>query len=286
MSGVAEAAFASPELVIVGQLSKDILVIDGRRAQPTLGGSVYYAAFAARPAGVRVLVITKLALRDYELLSDFWAGGLAVLPVYCPRTTVMEDIFERQRGYSRWSRILELATPFADEEIPVRKAQVFYLAGLIHGEIPESLLVNLSQRGKIALDIQAVLRRLEGEQVVYRDWEGKEEYLPKVHFLKADMEEARQLTGEQSMEDILARVHGWGVNEAVITDKGGVTVSDGRQAVFRPFPSYSVEARSGRGDTCFASYLSWRLHHDLVESVEHAARITARKLQRPGPYLE
>jgi hypothetical protein len=286
MTGVSETPFGCPELVIVGQLSKDIIVIDGRSEQPTLGGSVYYAAFAARPAAARVLVIAKLALQDYELLSDFWARGLAVLPIYCPRTTVMEDIFERQRGYSRWSRILELAAPFCSEEIPVRKAEIFYLAGLIHGEIPESLIAGLAERGKIALDAQAVLRHLEGERVVYRDWERKEEYLPTVYFLKADMEEARLLTAEDRIEDILARIHRWGVSEAVITDQGGVTVSDGRQAIFRPFPAYSVEARSGRGDTCFASYLSWRLRHDLPDSAEHAARITARKLQRPGPYLD
>jgi sugar/nucleoside kinase (ribokinase family) len=208
------------ELVIIGQLSKDILVIDGQPREPALGGSVYYAAFAARPAGVRVLVIPKLALRDWELLSEFWAQGLAVLPIYCSRTTVMEDIFEKERGYARWSRILELAAPFSSEEIPVREAEIFYLAALIYGEIPEPLMAELAER------------------------------------------------------------------EAVITDQGGVTVSDGARVLFRPFPPYAVEARSGRGDTCFAAYLSWRLRHDLPDSVEHAARITARKLERPGPYRD
>jgi sugar/nucleoside kinase (ribokinase family) len=286
MAGVLQGSFASPELVIAGQLSRDVLVIDGRRQPPTVGGSVYYAAFATRPAGARVLVIPKLALRDYGLLSELWARGLAVLPAYSERTTLMEDIFERQRGYTRWSRILELAAPFGGEEIPVPRADIFYLAGLIHGEFPEPLLSSLAERGKVALDAQAVLRHLEGERVVYRDWEQKEECLPKVHFLKADMEEARLLTGAEAMEEILTRIHWWGVREAVITDKGGVTVSGGGQALFRPFPAYSTEARTGRGDTCFASYLSWRLHHGLPESLEHAALITARKLKRPGPYLE
>lgn len=274
------------ELVIIGQLSKDILVIDGQPREPALGGSVYYAAFAARPAGVRVLVIPKLALRDWELLSEFWAQGLAVLPIYCSRTTVMEDIFEKERGYARWSRILELAAPFSSEEIPVREAEIFYLAALIYGEIPEPLMAELAERGKIALDAQAVLRHLAGERVVYRDWERKEERLAKVHFLKADLEEARLLTGALTIEKILARIHQWGVREAVITDQGGVTVSDGARVLFRPFPPYAVEARSGRGDTCFAAYLSWRLRHDLPDSVEHAARITARKLERPGPYRD
>lgn len=278
-------SLGSPELVIVGQLSKDILVIDDQRQQPTPGGSVYYAAFAARPADVRILVIIKLAIQDYEMLSDFWARGLAVLPIYSPHTTVMEDIFAKEHGYARWSRIIELATPFRGEEIPVRKAEIFYLAGLIHGEMPEPLMADLSERGKIALDAQAVLRRLESGRVVYQDWEGKEEYLSKIHFLKADLEEARLLTREDGMEDILERIHRWGVREVLITDQGGVTVSDGRQVLFRPFPGYSIEARSGRGDTCFASYLSWRLHHDLPDSVEYAARITSRKLQKPGPYL-
>ena len=52
----------SHDLVLIGHLSKDIIIIDDERKHSAVGGSVYYAAFAAKPAGIQLLVITKLAI--------------------------------------------------------------------------------------------------------------------------------------------------------------------------------------------------------------------------------
>lgn len=273
------------DLVLIGHVSKDIIVIDGERKHSAVGGSVYYAAFAAKPAGIQLLVITKLAIQDYGMLCDFWQHAMPVLPLFCRQTTVMEDIFEKQNNYSRRSRILSLASPFTAEDIPVESAKIYLIAGLLYGEVPETLIEELSGRGKVALDAQTYLRRLDGPELVHEDWGEKEKYLPLIDFFKADLDEAKILTGEDSLEAILEKIHAWGVKEAMITEKSGVTVSDGTTRLFAPFPSYTIESRSGRGDTCFASYLSWRIQHSPAESLEHAARITSKKLQRPGPYI-
>jgi sugar/nucleoside kinase (ribokinase family) len=274
------------DLILIGNLSKDIIIIDNKSARTSSGGSVYYGAFAAKPAGIQLLVITKLAIQDYGMLGDFWQHAIPVLPLFCRHTTVMEDIFEKRANYSRRSRILSLASPFSAEDIPVESAKIYLIAGLLHGEIPESLIGELSGRGKVAVDVQAFLRRPDGPDLVQEDWREKEMYLPLVDFFKADLDEAKILTGEDSLEAILEKLHAWGVKEAMITDNPGVTVSDGKAILFSPFPGYTVESRSGRGDTCFASYLSWRTKHGLEESLQHAARITSKKLRRPGPYLE
>jgi len=274
------------DLVLIGHLSKDNIIIDNERKASSVGGSVYYAAFAARPAGIQLLVITKLAIQDYEMLADFWQHGLSVLPLFCSQTTVMEDIFEKQNHYSRRSRVLSLASPFTAGDIPVKTAEIYLIAGLLYGEIPEPLIEDLSGRGKVALDAQTFLRRLDGDEVVHKDWGEKGMYLPLIDFLKADMDEAKILTGEESLDAILEKIHNWGVKEVMITDNPGVTVSDGAGRLFAPFPSYKIESRSGRGDTCFASYLSWRIHHSPAESLDYAVQITGKKLQRPGPYFE
>ena len=274
------------DLILIGNLSKDIIIIDGKPTHTSAGGSVYYGAFAAEPAGIQLLVITKLAIQDFGILEDFWQHAIPVLPLFCRHTTVMEDIFEKHTNYSRRSRIISLASPFSAADIPVESAKIYLIAGLLHGEIPESLIGELSSRGKVALDVQAFLRRLDGPELVQEDWRQKEKYLPLIDFFKADMDEAKILTGEDSLEAILEKLHDWGAKEAMITENPGVTVSDGKVRLFAPFPSYTAESRSGRGDTCFASYLSWRTSHSLEESLEHAARITSKKLRQPGPYSE
>jgi len=113
----------SHDLVLIGHLSKDIIIIDNERKASSVGGSVYYAAFAAKPAEIQLLVVTKLAIQDYEMLAAFWQHGLSVLPLFCSQTTVMEDIFEKQNHYSRRSRVLSLASPFT--------AEIYLIAGLL-----------------------------------------------------------------------------------------------------------------------------------------------------------
>jgi len=271
------------DVVIVGHLSRDIIVVDGGRQEAT-GGAVYFAAFAAKPACSKILIITKLALADIDLLCDFWQKGIPVLPLLSPQTTVMEDSFDSGENYTRKSKVLSLASSFRIEEIPVNSAEVFYLAGLMQGEIPEVLIEELSHRGKIALDVQGFLRAPDQGTLVFSEWKEKERYLPYVHFLKADRREAYFLTGNSEIEDMIRSIHKWGVKEVLITDDQGVTVSDGVLILRKPFDRYRIEARTGRGDTSFASYLSWRINHDTEKSLDYCLRITNRKLCMPGPY--
>ena len=271
------------DMVIIGHVSRDVIVVDdGQTEEP--GGAVYFASFAAKPAGIRLLVVTKLSIRDYTLLDDFWASGIPVLPILCRRTTAMVDRFSRTNGYRRTSQIISRAAPFRLSDIPVQRATIYYLGALMFGEISEALLEALASRGRVALDVQGMLRMQRGRSVVMRDWKRKKRYLSRVHFLKADMDEARLLTGDRSTEKIIQRIHDWGVAELIITENGGVTVSDGTDTHFRPFEHYEIAARSGRGDTCFASFLSYRLSHTIEEAVEYCQKITNLKLRSPGPY--
>jgi sugar/nucleoside kinase (ribokinase family) len=273
------------DIVMVGHISQDTVIIDGRR-QESVGGAVYFAAFAARPAGIKMLVITKLAIRDHHLLHDFWERGIPVLPIPAQRTTAMVDLFDKASGYARSSKITSLAPPYRCCDIPIGSAGIYYLGGLVRGDIPETLIETLSRRGKVALDIQGILRARKGKSLVMRDWRQKERYLGNVYYLKADMDEAKLLTGKESIEEIISCVHNWGVKELLITDKDGVKVSDGSTLQSAAFQSYQVEGRNGRGDTCFASYLSYRLRNSLKESFKHCLEITNQKLQRPGPFSE
>jgi len=52
-----------------------------------------------------------------------------------------------------------------------------------------------------------------------------------------------------------------------------------------PFRPRDMAGRTGRGDTCFASYLGRRLLGDPPgEATRFAAALTTLKLERPGPF--
>jgi hypothetical protein len=68
--------------------------------------------------------------------------------------------------------------------------------------------------------------------------------------------------------------------ELLIIEDGGVSVSDGNSRHFLAFHKYNIEARSGRGDTCFASYLSYGLNHSIEEDCISVKRSPIRNSVR------
>ena len=76
---------------------------------------------------------------------------------------------------------------------------------------------------------------------------------------------------------------GYGPKEIVLTHSQGVLVfADGRfhQAPFRP---QKLVGRSGRGDTCIASYVCKRLTASPHEATIWAAAVTSLKMEAEGP---
>ena len=76
---------------------------------------------------------------------------------------------------------------------------------------------------------------------------------------------------------------GWGPKEVVLTHRDGVVaLAAGRfhEARFHP---RQLLGRSGRGDTCIASYAAKRLSATPEESLIWAAAATSLKLEAEGP---
>ena len=53
---------------------------------------------------------------------------------------------------------------------------------------------------------------------------------------------------------------------------------------YEKFSNSNVTGRTGRGDTTYAAYLSWRLDHDVPESLKFAAALVSIKMETPGPF--
>jgi len=63
-----------------------------------------------------------------------------------------------------------------------------------------------------------------------------------------------------------------------------VLVYAGEQAYEVAFTPRSMDGRTGRGDTCFATYVGKRLSASLEEACRFAAAVTTLKMERPGPF--
>jgi sugar/nucleoside kinase (ribokinase family) len=105
-----------------------------------------------------------------------------------------------------------------------------------------------------------------------------------VTYLKLDHAEAEVLTGLTDIHTAVRQIAAYGPREIMITYSGGVLVYAGEQAHEATFTPRSMDGRTGRGDTCFATYLGRRLSAPPEEACRFAAAVTTLKMERPGPF--
>lgn len=271
------------DMMIIGHITSDTLEYKGKVTDFT-GGAAYFSSFAAKRSNAKICVVTKLAKKDFGILDELRKEGMDVIAIPSPKTTSIENIFETDDFDKRRARLLSQAEPFNEQDIPEVEAKIYYLAGLFTGEIPNSLIKSLSQKGDVGLDMQAMLRSSEDVRFAFKDWAEKERYLPMVTYLKADSLESEVATGTSDREKAAKVLHQWGAKEVMITNASEVILYNGKKIFRAPFNPSNLSGRTGRGDTCFVSYMTWRLSHGIEESLRYAAALTSIKLERPGPF--
>ncbi len=103
--------------------------------------------------------------------------------------------------------------------------------------------------------------------------------------LKADAVEAEFLTGEADIKAAAQTLAGWGPREVVLTHRTGVLVYAEGRFHEAPFYPESMIGRSGRGDTCIASYMAKRLALPPKQAIIYSAAVTSLKMEAEGPFL-
>jgi sugar/nucleoside kinase (ribokinase family) len=271
------------DIMMIGHFAKDKLVVDST-SEIASGGAVYYGSVALRRIDVRVAVVTRLHSDDFSFLSEMKAEGVQVFATPAPETSGIENIYTTADMERRICKPLGFAGPFSLQEIPDLQARIYLVAPIMAGEVGLPLLKSLAQRGPVALDVQGFVRVRAGGKLVFRDWPEKAEGLAMVTYLKLDYAEAEVLTGLTDVHAAARQIAAYGPREIMITYNRGVLVYAGEQTHEATFTPRSMDGRTGRGDTCFATYLGKRLSAPPEEACRFAAAVTTLKMERPGPF--
>jgi len=271
------------DVVMIGHFAKDRLVVDGH-GEIASGGAVYYGSVVLRRLGLRVAVVTRLHPDDFFRLDELRQEGVKVFAATAPATSGIENIYHSEDMERRICKLIAFAGPFQPKEIPDLSAQVYLITPIVAGEVDLSLLKAMAARGPVGLDVQGFVRVCENEELVFRQWPDMAEGLAHVTYLKVDRAEAELLTGQTDLQASARQLATYGPREVVVTQSSGVTVyADGR-LYEAPFTPRSLAGRTGRGDTCFASYVGKRLSASPEEATRLAAAITTLKQEQPGPW--
>lgn len=276
------------DVCVYGHVSEDLITSDDNRPLTQPGGAALYNAATLASLGIRVRVVTKVAIEDQEnLLAMLRRLKVDISALPSPTTTKFENIYSEHYTH-REQRVISVAAPFLDRDLDDCRAAWIVLLPLSAAEMDIDFINRAAAKATVALDIQGMLRLVEGGGVVLRTRPGLLPGLSGVRMLKANHAEAHSLTGIHDPGKAARAIQSLGPREVIITLGGqGSLIQLDDQAYHIPaFAASEIVDRTGCGDTYFAAYIYRRMRGDTPANAgQFAAVCAALKLARHGPFL-
>lgn len=250
------------------------------------GGTALYFSHAIAHMPARYLLLTALAASEQKVVDELCAKGVSVRRLSSEHTVVFENKYGENPD-QRTQRVLQKAAPFTVGSFEGLQAEIFHLGPLLADDFSVAGIREIAGKGKISLDVQGFLRRVENTAVVPVDWPDKKAVLPLVHFLKASEEEMEVLTGITDIEQGTKLLANWGAAEVIITrgSKGSVVYAAGQFYRIPAFLPSRVQDATGCGDTFMAGYLFQRSSGVAIQQAgEFAAAMATLKIEVSGPF--
>lgn len=250
------------------------------------GGTAFYFSYALCNLDVKYILVTALAESEMHYVRDLREKGIEVKVQPSAHTVYFENIYADNQD-QRTQNVLDKADPFTMEQLQTVNAKIFHLGPLLADDISTGLIKRLAIKGRVSLDAQGYLRKVENKKVYPIDWTEKKDALQYVDILKADEAEMEVLTGYKKVSHGAKLLADWGVKEVVITNgsMGSVIYNDG---IFYQIPAYKpqiISDATGCGDTYMAGYLFQRVKGTgIQEAGQFAAAISSLKMESPGPF--
>jgi sugar/nucleoside kinase (ribokinase family) len=275
------------DIAFIGHMCWDEISPFGGEKTVSAGSAVLCGAIAAARIGKKVAVVTKMSPADDSMLDSMRACGIEVSVIPAAETTYMRVIHPSENPDERILVQKCDAGFFRAEEIPEFDASSVHLAGVSDREFDLRFIRAMRDRGyRLSCDMQDFVRHVEAGtgKISFQDYPGVREIAALMEKIKLDVVEAEVLTGTRDLERAAEAVASWGCPEVVITCAEGVFARVEGTCYFEKFTNASQVGRTGRGDTTFAGYLSWRLDHDAPDSLEFASALVSIKMEKPGPF--
>lgn len=272
------------DIAFLGHYTKDTIVsTSGSRIVD--GGAIFYGSSVTARMGLKTAVVTRLAQEDFRVVEEMESLGIGVFTKVTPRSTCLRLEYPSSNLDERIIAVSSKAGTFTTEEVEDVETSTFVVVGSMRAEINLQVMERLAQKTpRLAVDLQGFVRVDQEGTLLYAEWPEMEAVLALTRVLKADAVEAELLTGSADIRASAKILHKLGPREIVITHRDGVVVYDGDQFHEAGFFPKKLVGRSGRGDTCLASYMASRLGAAPAEATIWAAAVTSLKMEAEGPF--
>ena len=272
------------DIAFIGHYTKDT-IISASGTRVVDGGAFNYGANIAARMGLKVAAITSLAKEDFHVVEKLKGLGIDVFAHISPHSTCLRLEYPTSNVDERVIYVTSSASPFALAEVKNIQARAIVVGASMREEVSLEIIKELAKKKTIlAADVQSFLRVDDNGKLVPKEWPEEHAVLALLDVLKTDAVEAEMLLGESDLRKAAQKIHDLGPQEVVITHRDGLLVYANGDFYEEKFFPKEIIGRSGRGDTCIASYTAKRLNASPQEATIWAAAVTSLKMEAEGPF--
>ena len=272
------------DVAFIGHYTKDTIV-SSTGTRVVNGGACNYGANVAARMALRTMVVTRLAREDWGVVERLDSLGVDVVARATPQSTCLRLEYPTANVDQRTIYVTSTAGAFTPEEVQGISARSWLIGASMRSELGLDVLRALRRKKTLLVaDVQSFLRIDRDGLLVAASWPERDQVLSMLDILKTDAVEAELLTGESDIRAAARMIASWGPAEVVLTHRNGVLVLADEHFYEAGFAPRELVGRSGRGDTCIASYVCKRLVAPPAEATVWAAAVTSLKLEAEGPF--
>ena len=274
-------------ITFIGHMAYDEVHPFGEEKIIAPGSAVLCGAMVSARIGIKTAAVVKMDPKEEHITQPMKDLGVDVFIIPADCTTYSRVIHRSENVDERDITLMKTAGLIKIEDIPELDSEFYHLGGISDSEFDMALIDGLKARGyRLSTDMQSFVRQITPvtKEINFGDVKDKKEIVSKMDMLKIDVVEARVLTGTEDLEKATEIMASWGCSEIVATHSEGVLARKDGVTYYEKFSNNSVIGRTGRGDTTFSAYQSWRLTHDVPTSLKFAAALVSIKMEKYGPF--
>ena len=272
------------DIAFLGHYTKDT-IISSTGTRVVDGGAFNYGANVAVRMGLKVAAVTRLAKEDFRVVKKLKDLGVDVFAHISPQSTCLRLEYPTSNVDERVIYVTSSAGPFTIAEVENIQARAIVVGASMRSEVSLEVIEELAKKETtLAADVQSFIRLNENGKLVPKEWAERDSVLALLDILKTDAVEAELLFGKCDLRTAAQKIHDLGPQEVVITHRNGLLVYADGNFYEEKFLPKEIIGRSGRGDTCVASYTAKRLNASPQEATIWAAAVTSLKMEAEGPF--
>ncbi len=272
------------DIAFLGHYTKDT-IISSTSTRVVDGGAFNYGSNVAVRMGLKVAAVTRLAKEDFHVAEKLKDLGIDVFAYISPQSTCLRLEYPTSNVDERVIYVTSSAGPFTLAEVENIQARAIVVGASMRGEVSLEVIEKLAKKETVlAADVQSFIRVNDNGKLVPKEWLERDSVLARLDILKTDAVEAGLLFGKCDLYTAAKKMHDLGPREVVITHRDGLLVYADGNFYEEKFLPKEIIGRSGRGDTCIASYTAKRLSASPQEATVWAAAITSLKMEAEGPF--